>query len=377
MVRRLGLLVLVIGIGTALLFILYRSLREDSDKTVVIGAVLPMTGDAGTFGQNAFRGAELAIEEENKNGGLDGKNIELRVEDSRGNAQAAAEAARKLLDIDGAIGIIGDVTSAGTHAIVPIATRKGVLVVSPAASDPALSGVSPFFVRLWPSDVYEAAVIGDYARSKDFHNVFIVYANTDYGIGMQRQFTKVFDSQRIAASVAIEREALDYRPMLQRVKAVPADSLFIVLYPEDARRFLQQANEQGLNIPVLATATIEDPQIAKLPYASNLIFASPLPPDEDNSARKNFLHRYTAKFASEPGVLSDVGYDSATLLVRSLRHEGLSKPERAGSFIKSLQNYKGVSGDLSFLPSGDVRKPYGLKGVKDNRFYWLPEQRAK
>lgn len=348
------------------------SAQDSAEKDkLVIGAVLPMTGDAGTFGENAYNGALIAVSEANKTGGIDGRQIDLKVEDSRGTAEGAVAAAQKLIDLDKAAMLMGDVTSAGTHAIIPIAAQAKIPLISPSASDPALSNASPFFARVWPSDVFEAGVIGKYAKDKGYHKMASLYANTDYGVAMNKQLESILPSG-MKLNIPVERETLDYRPSIQRIINAQVDAVFIVLYPEDGKRFLQQASEQGLSLPILATATIEDPSIASMPQASKLVFASPAPPNDSDQVRKNFVSGYKGQFNSDPGVVSDTAYDAIKILIEAARKKGSQHGSDVMLYVRSLQDYRGASGNLSFEASGDVRKPYRLRTAKGGEFVSLP-----
>ena len=305
---------------------------QSANTNLVIGGVLPMTGDAGTFGQNAAKGAELAIRVA-KGQNLVSKSVELKVEDSRGLATEAVSAARKLIDVDHASLLIGDVTSAGTQALIPVITNAKVPLISPAASDPKLSNSSPFFARVWPSDVYEANVIGGYANKQGFKKIAVIYANTDYGTAMVDQFKKVVPSAGLVISV--DRETLDYRPTIQRIRLSGADALFLVLYPEDASRMLQQLAEQRIVLPMMATATFEDPKLLASPGAERVVFASPVPPDANNPQRKKFLEDYKSAFGVDAGVLSDTGYDAAMILLKAYAAQG-PKWFRSGRRICSI-----------------------------------------
>lgn len=340
-----------------------------TSKDVTIGAVLPLTGDAGTFGKNASRGAELAVKEANVRAKNNAPKFILKVEDSRGDASEAVSATRKLIDANSARLLIGDVTSAGTHAIIPIVTRAKIPLVSPAASDPKLSGSSEFFCRVWPSDNYEAQVIGRYVGQQGLKKLAVVLANTDYGVAMVDELVKVVGQDRIALKIPVDRETQDYRPAVERIKNANPDALFLILYPEDARRLLQQLNEQQIELPILATATFEDPKLASSPGASRIVFASPVPPKEDDPGRKQFAEKYRAAFGEEPAILSDTGYDAAMILIDAYQRHG-EDSSAAMKYIKSLRNYAGVSGIMTFSESGDVQKPYRLKTVRDGQFVW-------
>jgi branched-chain amino acid transport system substrate-binding protein len=345
--------------------------KQRNDSQFVVGAVLPMTGDAGSFGQNAARGAELAVKDANNQHLLPGRTVVFQVEDSRGTAPDAVSAATKLIDITHAQVLVGDVTSAGTQAIIPIVTRALVPLISPAASDPSLTGASVFFSRDWPSDVYEAVVIGGYARSSAYHRISILYANTDYGLGMTQAFENALGSQSIILKIPADRETPDYRPTIQRIKNAQPDAIFMVLYPEDAKRFLQQLAEQGIQLPLLATATFEDPSLATSALADHVVFASPVPPNESSAERSGFVSEYTKNFQTAPGVLSDTGYDAAMILIKAEATSGAHGPESVATYIHSLRNYQGVSGEMTFDAAGDVQKPYGLKTVRSGKFVWL------
>lgn len=340
---------------------------------VVIGGVLPLTGDAGAFGQNASRGAELAVLQANEARLLGDRLVVWKAEDSRGSAMQAIAATRKLLDIDRATLLVGDVTSAGTHALIPIATERKVPVISPSASAPSLTNVSPFFARVWPSDVYETEVIGDYAAKAEFQRIAILYANTDYGVGMVDAFVKAFAPEKVVLRVPLERETQDFRATIKRVQLANADALFVVQYPEDAVRLLQQLAELKVVLPILATATFEDPTIANAPGAERVVFASPVSPSEADDSRKTFLATYQAKYGEAPGVLSDTGFDSAMILIKAYASVPDGDPQKIMESIRALRDYPGVSGRLSFDASGDVRKQYRLRTVVNGTFDWLPQ----
>jgi branched-chain amino acid transport system substrate-binding protein len=188
---------------------------------------------------------------------------------------------------------------------------------------------------------------------------------------MADQFKKTLSGVAIDPEIPTERESLDYRAVLQRIRLARPDALFFVLYPEDAARLLRQSAEMGLRLPMLATATFEDPKLLSVPGADRVVFASPVPPDNASPERARFLQDYKAAFGEDAGVLSDTGYDSAMILIKAWAAVGDKGVEAVAQYIRSLRSYPGVSGEMTFDERGDVQKPYRLRTVKGGKFDWL------
>jgi branched-chain amino acid transport system substrate-binding protein len=326
--------------------------------------VLPLTGDGATFGVAASNGARLAVDLFNRDAG--GQAARWIAEDSRGEPAAAASAARKLIDVDGVNALVGDVTSAGTHALVPIATAARLPLLSPAASDPTLSGASPFFARTWPSDLFEAGEIANYARSRGYRRVAAVYSNDDYGTGFFNAFRSALGADAIALDLPFPANAGDFRAVVERIRRAGPDAVLLVSLPERARLFLSQLAEAGGSLPILATASIEDPQVAALPIAENIVFESPAPVSARSPARRAFEEAYRRAYNAAPPVLADTAFDCTRLLAEA--HRADPRPDAMMAWIKRRRDYDGASGMLSFQPSGDVVKPYRLKRGRAGQF---------
>lgn len=214
-------------------------------------------------------------------------------------------------------------------------------------------------------------MIAQHAREQGFEAIGIVFANTDYGVAMVDEFENAFGTESVVAKIGVDRETRSFRPTIERLRRSDASALFVVMYPEDYRRFLQQASEAGLDLPILATATFEDPMLVAAPGSNNVVFASPKPPSEDDATRRQFVAAYVEKFGEEPGVLADTGYDAAKILIKAYAQKGEEGPEAVMEYIRSIRNYPGVSGNLTFDEHGDVQKEYGLKSVRDGSFLFL------
>ena len=163
--------------------------KEKEPETIRIGAILPLTGDIAEYGNRIKKGIDLAIEEIENQGGINGKRAKVLYEDSTGFPKGGVSAVQKLISINRVPIIIGAVASSVTLAIVPQTTESKVVLFSPASSSPKLSGVSPFFFRDWPSDVLEARLLAEFTFNKlGIKKVAILNVNNDYGLGRVNSF---------------------------------------------------------------------------------------------------------------------------------------------------------------------------------------------
>jgi len=121
-------------------------------------------------------------------------------------------------------------------------------------------------------------------------------------------------------------------------------------------------------MPILATATIEDPSVAAVASGFDISFASPAPTGNSDKTHDAFVRAYKKKYQADPGVLSDTGYDCAKILINAWRHS--PDPQGVMAYIHGLKDWSGASGTLTFDRNGDVRKHYALKTVRDGKFAW-------
>ncbi len=149
-----GIFAVVLAIVVAL--IVTHMKRE---KAVIVGAVMPLTGDAASYGTAVREGIELACEEINSRGGINGTPIKVVYEDSQANPKQGVSAFQKLVSVNQTEVVVGAVASSVTLAIAPIAERSEVVLISPASSSPKITTAGEFIFRNYPSDELEGRLV--------------------------------------------------------------------------------------------------------------------------------------------------------------------------------------------------------------------------
>jgi len=205
-----------------------------SHDTLRIGAILPLTGDAGVYGKALQRGMDLACSEVNESSKTKRK-ISLLYEDDAGNAGTAVSAARKLIDADGVRYMIGGAMSSTAAPIIPITERAGILLISPTATSASLTNNTRLFFRLWPSDDYDGGFMAAVASEQlGIKTAAIFYINTAYGKGIAEAFRDKFKELggEIVYDEGYAQGATDFRTSIEKMRQRHPEAVYLPDMPK-------------------------------------------------------------------------------------------------------------------------------------------------
>ena len=370
--------VLLIGLlfsGVILLFVVEACTMEKGE--IVIGAILPLSGDVAQYGVNCKNGIELAVDEVNTEGGIRGRKIKIVFEDSKASPRDAVSAFRKLITVDKVSCVIGPLASSCAMATAPIANENEVVSFSPGASTPRLTDAGEFVFRNWQSDTLEAHVMSEYAYEQGWERIAIFYINNDFGKSLSDYFKENYEHNvgSIIIVETFEQNSTDFRTQLTKIKSTYPDAIYLLSYPKETPLILNQATELDVECKFLGVAAFEDPSIIEIAgrNAEGIIYTHAIPPAPDDPAYSHFIEEYLARYGEAPGLIADTGYDAVHMLVeayRNIESQEFSGIEIARSLGK-IKDFPGASGRMSFDENGDVIKPIGIKTVRGGGFVWL------
>ena len=373
--RRTWIFLGVLALSLFMVGIWIQSTR-DSEEELRIGAILPLSGSASPYGENAQRGIDLAVSEINAIGGVNGKLVRVYYEDSRTDPREAVSALQRLHDFQGIRYIIGDINSTGLLAMAPIAERNQILLLSPGASNPQISDAGEFIFRNWHSDALEGQVAAGFARdSLDWTTVAVLYVNAAYGVGLAETFRDGFLELggEVVGYESYPQDAVDMREQINRILSLAPDGLYLPGWPKEMAVALRQLREQGSGIPVLSGQGFDDPSILELAGAAaeGVMFSVPQVPNPSDQRVSHFQSAYQSAYDREPGVCSASGYDALRIYADAIGQAG-DDPIAVQQYMASLQGFSGADGPISFDQYGDLLKPFEFKTVRDGRFSdWL------
>ncbi|MGA9458836.1 MAG: ABC transporter substrate-binding protein, partial [Desulfobaccales bacterium] len=249
MTRVRGILV----VGLAMLLLIALSSCGRSPKTIKMGAVMRLSIGA-EQGIPCRRGVEMAVAEVNRAGGIDGRKVELIVEDEKDSPAAAVNAVQKLINVDQVVAIVGPMTSGAMMAAAKIAEDAKVVAISPTATTPQLSGLGAYLYRGCSRIDTQAKVLTKWvADNWKPKTVAIFYSNEPYGKGSDKFFSEEFEKLgiKVVDTESFNRGARDFQAELTKIKAANPDILFIPGYTPETAPAAAQARQLGMTQKIL------------------------------------------------------------------------------------------------------------------------------
>ncbi|OGL11755.1 MAG: hypothetical protein A3I14_00715 [Candidatus Rokubacteria bacterium RIFCSPLOWO2_02_FULL_73_56] len=348
-------------------------------KTLKLGMLLAMTGPGAFYGQVMSRGAQLAVDQINKAGGLGGYKLELVIEDHKsGDADAGVSGARKMLDVD-KVPVILTSYSAPTLAIQPLAVEKQALLLNGGGVGSQLVNKANLYnTRMLSSQT--APFIVQWATGKlKAKRVAMLYWNDAAGqsVAGAIKTTCAKAGCQVVAQEPHDIGAKSYTAQLARIKAARPDVLMLGTWGDDVGYVLNQARAYGLTVPILGIEWTPNAQkIGGKAMESYVIAVDRFDPEGGDAKTKAFVEAYRAAYKGAPefyaaNYYEHVQYVLQPLIKRVVERKG--DPSKPGeilaemtSALKAGMTFQSVyGGDMQVHGDGTVIKPLGVFEVKD------------
>ncbi len=345
---------------------------EDEEGTEVkIGTVGPLTGGAANYGINILRAVEIAVEEANASGELEGITLKLFSEDTGGDWSAAANAFSKLIDVNGVNVIIGAVLSSETEAGGPIVKDAQIPTISPSSTAAGLTIGNDYLFRNCLSDEAQIEQMAEYAVEELGLGKFaILYTNNDYGVSLKDSFeTKAGELAEVVAIESFMDNDDNFKPQLTKIKEHNPDCLYIGGYYTEAAKIAQQAREMGLEAQILGADGLCNVAFIDIgaEAVEGTLATSGFYPDDPTPAVQNFVAAYTEKYGEEPDMFAAQGYDAARIVIESIKAKG-SGSEEIREGIAATRDFPGITGKTSIDEEGDTIKDVLILKVEGGKF---------
>ncbi|WP_163103389.1 ABC transporter substrate-binding protein [Peribacillus alkalitolerans] len=323
--------------------------------TINLGANLELSGAVASYGQSIAEGIDLAIEEINKSGGIDGKKLKITKVDNKSDAAEATNAAIKLTSQDKVTAIIGAATSGNTVAQAQIANDNKTVLLSPSGTSPNVTvgtdgKLNEFVFRTSFIDPFQGTVAANFAAKDLKVKNVAIFADSasDYAKGLAASFKETFEAEggKIVSEEAYVAKDTDFRSTLTRIKAKNPEFVFIPGYYEEVGLIIKQAREMGITVPFMGADGWDSPKLVELAGAdalNNTFITNHYSSEDPDKTIQKFVSTFKEKYDGDaPDAFNALGYDSVYLIADAI--------ERAGSTdATKIKDELAKTADLSLV----------------------------
>ncbi|MCK9919163.1 ABC transporter substrate-binding protein [Microbacteriaceae bacterium K1510] len=328
-------------------------------QTVKIGVVEPLTGGVAFDGNNVVKGARLAAKEINAAGGVLGNQVELVIADGACKPAESVSAAEKLIAADKVPVIMGAFCSGATQAVMPLAEKSQIPLVTGVSSLPRLTEVgNRWFFRNAETDAMMAAAFAKSLHNDlKFNSVFFLAANDDWGRGTVDSFKKILEGigAKVVGAEYFEYSHADFYTPLTKVRAAKPDLVVVVAETQAASILVKQAKELGLNSKIFGVGAWATPTFINLagPAADGLLAGVAYASTIAGDLNKVFVDKFKAEYNEAPGKYSMSGYNTIHIIAQAIKRAGAAEPAKIRDALTAT-DYTGPTGRLRFDDKGQV-----------------------
>ncbi|GAB6171252.1 ABC transporter substrate-binding protein [Paradesulfitobacterium aromaticivorans] len=341
-------------------------------KEYSIGTILPLTGNAGQYGEDMRRGVDYAVEKINSRSNETGIKVSAIHEDSQALPEKAVNAMQKLVQVNKVPAVLIGFSSP-TLAVTPIADKNKTLLVNAAAVSPNLAGAGQYLFNTIALQDYEIKVLMDYAfKDLNIHTIAVIGQNNDLGLGLSQAIKKEFQDRLKGQLVDSEMYAVgdtDFRTQLAKIKQFNPDAIYLATAGQDTALVMKQAREMNIQSQFLGYHSIEmPPNLMQLAgqAVNGAIYSS-----GEGELDQNFIKDFKAKYGKEPVFTDAAYYDATQFIFQAISKLVSSGKEVTGENLRTafleIREFKGVAGPIRFNDNGTVSTTVTLKKVSDGQ----------
>jgi branched-chain amino acid transport system substrate-binding protein len=326
---------------------------------VAIGAVFPLSGSVAFYGTESRDGALLAIDEINAAGGLLGRQLTLIAEDDEGNAEKSVNAFTKLTTRDKVSFVLGSSTSGATQSMTALAQQNRVILISPSATNVAVTRVGDYIFRACFIDPFQGVVGADFAYDTlGSRKAAILYdAGADYNSGLADSFRRQFSASggQVVADEAYQSGDVDFNAQITHIKAANPDVVYLPNYYNDVALQAKQLRAQGITCALIGGDGWDGLVDNAGDEVLNGFWSAGFAADTTDPRGQTFVKAFTAKFNRAASQFSALGYDTMMLVADGIKAAGSFDTGAVKSALAQI-NGPYVTGNIRFDENRDPIK---------------------
>jgi branched-chain amino acid transport system substrate-binding protein len=348
-----------------------------AQDVIKIGLLAPLTGPAAADGLSVQNSVKLAVEKVNAEGGVLGKKVELVTYDDRADGKEAVALARKLIEQDKVVAVVGGSYSTPSRAMAPIFQEEKIPAVYAYAVHPDVTKAGNFNFRNGFLGMVEGKAAAYTAvKLLKAKRVALLISDNDFGRTLAEGFKMYIDKYAkgavtITSVQAYPMQEKDFKAYLSKIKDENVDAIFSSGYYFQTGPVVKQAREMGIKAYIIGEEGADSPKFLEIAgkSAEGFIIVTNLNRDDKRAHVQNFLKTFETKYKIQPDMVGASAYDAFMIIIDGIkRAKSVKGPDIKGA-ISTLKDYDGLTGQIKrFTPEGEVVKDVQVQTVKNGRF---------
>lgn len=359
--------------GSEILFNKTQTTAKTVQSSILIGAILPLTGDSAEYGIPYQKTLRMVQKEINENGGIAGMPIRLLFEDGMCEGPAAENAAKKLVNQDHIKFLIGGTCSSEVLADAPIAQARKVLTFSSSATSPEITKLGRYVFRTAPSDILAGKAAAQYAFTKWHAKTAVVFfEDTNYAMSLGEVFKNNFTN--LGGSVVLfekfDGKQTNFDIEAEKTKNLNPDMVYFVPQSPTPGLLLVSALKSRNVTAKLLTSEILTVRnvIQKQLNIVEGITGVEVYFDQNAPKSKDFLDKYKRTYGIEANEMAfEAGLQDILYLIKEAYEKAGPDPDNQADYLYNLKHWKGASGDISFDKNGDTLSSYSILLISNGK----------
>lgn len=324
-----------------------------------IGIFLSMSGGTATFGQDTYSGMKLAIDEINKQGKV---KITAILEDEKSEPTDAANAVKKLINVDQVHVVLGSVASSNTNAAAPIAQAAKIPLITPASTNVNVTKNGDYVSRICFIDDFQGKALAKFAI-EDLPKIspespgpataaIVTDSASDYSQGLAKSFKEEFTKRggKILVEVSYSAKDPDFSSQLTKIRTKNPKVIFAPGYYTEIGNMMYQAKKLRVKGKFLGGDGWSSSKLMELARdgIDGHFYSAHFSHQNQDPKVQAFVNAYKAKYKTAPSDMAALGYDSVKFVVEAFAKAKYStKPDALKSAINNTKNFNGVTGTIS------------------------------
>jgi len=317
---------------------------------ILIGVSGPLTGQYAQYGAQWKKGFDLALDEINASGGINGRPLAYVFEDTQSDPRQTVTVARKFVADERIVVEVGDFSSAASMAASPIYQAAQMVQFGFTNSHPDFTKGGDY---VWSNAVNQAdemPLLANFLRDLGLKKIAILHLNSDWGRTAKDLLVEAIKqrSGEVVGSEAYLADEKDFRSAIVRLRGANPDSIALISYYPDGAQLTRQIRQAGITLPIVAGGSIYSPKFLELGGAdvNGVLTTVPFFPDDPRPLVQKFVKSFEAKFGAQPDAYNGRAYDTIILLASVMR--------QFGSDRKAIQQGLGKIKDVPSVVYGAV-----------------------